>query len=70
MERRLCTDVAGEKDEQHESNHGVDVHAELEWRQMEACEQGKEPIQARDFIQEQSECAQLGAGPKRHEVEE
>lgn len=59
LERGLFPDVWREGGSQHEGEERVDVHGNLQWGEMEACEDCQEAIEAGDFVQQEGERDEL-----------
>lgn len=70
VEGRLCSDMGGEEDGDEESDKGVDVHGELERRDMESGQESQEAVETRDFVQEEGESDEFGSRSQGHQVEE
>ena len=53
VERTLCSNMRRQENCNEECEKRVDVHGELERREVQASQKGKEAIEARDFIEEE-----------------
>ena len=62
MKRRLGADVRDQDGSQNESEQRVDVHGQLDWREMEASQEGEKAVETRDFVEEERERNEFGAG--------
>ena len=70
MEWRSFADVRCEDSEKKERDERIQVHAKLEVREFEACEDSEEAVEAGYFVEEHGEGDHFCAGAEAHEVEE
>ncbi len=66
MKRRLRAYVRREGEGDGERDDAVDVHAQLEWGEVEAGQEGEEAVEAGDFVEEEGEGGEFGAGAEGH----
>lgn len=69
-QRVLLADIAGQVDGEEEDNDGVDVHGQLQRRDVVAGREGQDAVETGDLVDENGEDDQLDAGAQRHGVEE
>lgn len=61
MKWSLGSDIRGKVGNGAKCEKGVDVHAELEWRKVEACQECEEAIEAGDLVEKKRKRDELGA---------
>ena len=62
----LVPDVRGQVGDEGEGDDGVDVHGELQGAEVDAGQDGEEAVEAGDFVEEEREGGEFGAGAKSH----
>lgn len=65
-----AADVGGEEGGEDEGREGVEIHRKLEGGEVVTSQEGEEPVETGELVDEGGEGNELGAGAEGHQVEE